>query len=113
MPQGAKHWASLTTVSPAPLHGFADRHDYYRQTSCKPLLKHVAKPLLLLNAANDPFLPPEALPRADEASEAVTLFQPAHGGHAGFVSSTGGRLHLQWLPQTVLSYFDSFRTNRH
>lgn len=96
----------------APLHSFADRHDYYRRTSCKPLLKHVAKPLLLLNAANDPFLPPEALPRADEVSEAVTLFQPAHGGHAGFVGSTGGRLHLQWLPQTVLSYFDSFRTNR-
>ncbi|HEZ0667073.1 TPA: alpha/beta fold hydrolase [Neisseria meningitidis] len=95
----------------APLHGFADRHDYYRRTSCKPLLKHVAKPLLLLNAANDPFLPPEALPRTDEVSEAVTLFQPAHGGHVGFVGSTGGRLHLQWLPQTVLSYFDSFRTN--
>ena len=44
----------------APLHGFADRHDYYRRNSCKPFLKGVDTPLLLLNAVNDPFLPPEA-----------------------------------------------------
>ncbi|MGN6876728.1 YheT family hydrolase, partial [Neisseria sp. P0021.S007] len=38
----------------APLHGFADRHDYYRRNSCKPFLKGVDTPLLLLNAVNDP-----------------------------------------------------------
>ena len=96
----------------APLHGFADRHDYYRRNSCKPFLKGVDTPLLLLNAVNDPFLPPEALPTGRDVSSAVTLLQPAYGGHVGFVSNTGGRLHLQRLPQTVLSYFDSFRTNR-
>ena len=92
----------------APLHGFADRFDYYRRASCKPWLKTVAVPLLLLNAVNDPFLPPEALPNADEVSPSVTLLQPEHGGHVGFVSRDGGRLNLQWLPQTVLSYFAQF-----
>ena len=92
----------------APLHGFADRFDYYRRASCKPWLKKVASPLLLLNAVNDPFLPPEALPNVNEVSPSVTLLQPEHGGHVGFVSCDGGRLNLQWLPQTGLSYFAQF-----
>ena len=89
----------------APLHGFKDAADYYRRASCKPFLSGVEKPLLLLNAVNDPFLPPEALPSAKEVSPAVSLLQPAHGGHVGFVSGRG-RGHLNWLPQTLLAYFE-------
>ena len=92
----------------APLHGFADRHDYYRRASCKPWLKTVRTPLLLLNAVNDPFLPPKALPTVEEVSSAVTLLQPQYGGHAAFVSHDKGRLNLQWLPQTLLAYFEAF-----
>ncbi|HRM21129.1 MAG TPA: alpha/beta hydrolase, partial [Neisseria sp.] len=69
-----------------------------------PLLGAIATPTLLLNAVNDPFLPPEALPSEKEVSKAVTLLQPAHGGHVGFVSGHG-RGHLNWLPQTLLAYF--------
>lgn len=92
----------------APLHGFADRHDYYRRASCKPFLKQVAKPLLLLNAVNDPFLPPEALPARADVSPSVTLMQPPTGGHVGFVSKDQGRLNLEWLPRTLLAYFEQF-----
>ena len=66
-------------------------------------------PLLLLNAVNDPFLPPEALPTGRDVSSAVTLLQPAYGGHVGFVSHDQGRLNLQWLPQTVLDYFKQYQ----
>ncbi|MDO5640536.1 MAG: alpha/beta fold hydrolase [Neisseria sp.] len=89
----------------APLHGFKDAADYYRRASCKPLLPAIETPTLLLNAVNDPFLPPEALPSAQEVSRAVTLLQPAHGGHVGFVSGRG-RGHLNWMPQTLLTYFE-------
>ena len=89
----------------APLHGFKDAADYYRRASCKPLLPAIATPTLLLNAVNDPFLPPVALPREQEVSKSVTLLQPAHGGHVGFVSGKG-RGHLNWLPQTLLTYFE-------
>ncbi|MCF7529054.1 YheT family hydrolase [Neisseria lisongii] len=92
----------------APLHGFADRHDYYRRASCKPYLPFVRRPLLLLNAVNDPFLPPEALPDAAEVSDSVTLLQPPHGGHVGFVGQTAGKLHIRWLPETLLAYFARF-----
>ncbi|WP_416191506.1 YheT family hydrolase [Neisseria sp. CCUG12390] len=94
----------------APLHGFADRHDYYRRSSCKPFLKTVAKPLLLLNAVNDPFLPPEVLPTPADVSDSVTLLQPPHGGHVGFVSKDKGRLNIEWLPRTLLDYFSRFET---
>ena len=92
----------------APLHGFADRHDYYRRSSCKPFLKTVQKPMLLLNAVNDPFLPPEALPTRADVSPSITLLQPPTGGHVGFVSKDQGRLNLEWLPRTVLAYFAQF-----
>lgn len=102
---GCKTLGDLDDRFTAPLHGFADRHDYYRRSSCKPFLGNIAMPTLLLNALNDPFLPPEALPTAAEVSPAVTLLQPSYGGHVGFVSGAG-RGHLNWLPQTVLSYFE-------
>lgn len=89
----------------APLHGFADRHDYYRRASCKPLLGSIAVPTLLLNALNDPFLPREALPVRAEVSSAVTLLRPDYGGHVGFVNGRG-RGRLNWMPQTVLSFFE-------
>ena len=59
-------------------------------------------------AVNDPFLPPKALPTVEEVSSAVTLLQPQYGGHAAFVSRDKGHLNLQWLPQTLLAYFEAF-----
>ncbi|MCP1772968.1 putative alpha/beta-fold hydrolase [Neisseria perflava] len=95
-------------VFTVPLHGFADRYDYYRQASSKPYLRDVATPLLLLNARNDPFLPGEALPTAEEVSPGVTLMQTPYGGHVGFTDQSGGHLNIRWLPQTLLDYFSRF-----
>lgn len=86
----------------APLHGFADAADYYRRASAKPLLCRIAVPTLILNARNDPFIPAASLPRPADVLPNVTLLQPEHGGHAGFP----GRADLDWLPDTLLRYFD-------
>jgi hypothetical protein len=59
-------------------------------------------PTLILNALNDPFIPAESLPQASDVSPSVTLLQPEYGGHAGFP----GMADLDWLPDTVLRYFD-------
>ncbi|MCG6503105.1 YheT family hydrolase [Kingella pumchi] len=95
----------------APLHGFADKDDYYAQSSAKPLLKNIAVPTLLLNARNDPFVPADSLPTAADISPSVCLLQPEHGGHCGFVSG-GGRGHLRWLPDTLLAFFDGLERRR-
>lgn len=90
----------------APIHGFRDAADYYTQSQCKPFLRDIVRPTLLLNAKNDPFLPAQYLPTASEVSGSVYLLQPEDGGHVGFVSGAG-RGNLNWLPETVLAFFDA------
>ena len=74
----------------APLHGFRDAADYYAAASSKPVLTRIARPTLLVNAANDPFLPDACYPRAEATGHAhFTLEVPASGGHVGFVAFNG------------------------
>ena len=73
----------------APVHGFADAHDYYSRSSALRWLDRVMIPTLLLNAVDDPFLPPAVLDEVRAmafANPKLTLELPAHGGHVGFVS---------------------------
>jgi predicted alpha/beta-fold hydrolase len=60
----------------------------------------VAIPALVLNARNDPFVPAESLPGADQVSRWVRLWQTATGGHVGFPQ---GRFpgHVRAMPQAV------------
>ena len=93
-------------VVTAPLHGFAGTDDYWTRASSKPWLKAIAVPTLVLNARNDPFIPAASLPSRSEASRAVTLEQPAHGGNAGFLGAPfPGR--LDWLSQRLVRFFDT------
>ena len=90
----------------APLHGFQGADDYYARSSAGPLLSTVMTPTLLLNAANDPFLPRTALPLNQHLPPAVTLEVPEHGGHVGFVHGVPpGR--IDWLAQRILAHFDT------
>lgn len=69
----------------APLHGFADSADFYKQSECLPWLEKISVPTLLVNAANDPLLSPECYPVEIAArSEKLFLEIPKRGGHVGF-----------------------------
>jgi len=88
-----------------PLHGFTGADDYWRRASSKPWLAAIALPTLVLNAQNDPFMPAQVLPRADQVGAQVRLEFPHEGGHVGFVSgSLPGN--LDWLPQRLLHFFE-------
>lgn len=91
----------------APIHGFRDALDYYTQSQCKPFLRDIVRPTLVINAKNDPFLPAQFLPNVDEVSDNVVLLQPENGGHVGFVSGSG-RGHLRWLPENILAFFNQY-----
>lgn len=71
----------------APLHGFPDAEEYWRQSSSKPYLKDIRIPTLLINALDDPFLGPGSFPY-EIARENPHLFleTPHYGGHVGFVT---------------------------
>lgn len=85
----------------APLHGFRDTDDYWNRASSRHVLGSITVPTLILNAANDPFLPGRHLPT--KASRAVTLEYPDEGGHVGFPT---GPLpgNLRWLPRRIVSF---------
>ena len=100
----ARTLRAFDDVVTAPLHGFQDADDYWSRASSKPLLSKIRVPTLMLNARNDPFLPPSALPRVDEVSAAVTLEFPEQGGHVGFVAGAFPG-NLRWLPQRLLAFF--------
>jgi len=88
-----------------PVHGFAGADDYWRRASSKPWLRAIRVPTLLLNAANDPFVPQAALPQPAELTDAVHFECPPHGGHVGFLSGAFPG-HIDWLPQRLLHHFD-------
>lgn len=73
----------------APLHGFADARDYYTRASSAQFVADAQRPLLLLSAVDDPFLPRDVL--GEVASRVrgnafITTEFPVKGGHVGFVS---------------------------
>ena len=70
----------------APLHGFTSAEDYWTRSSAGPLLPSVKRPLLILAAEDDPFVPPEALPRAVAAANPLLQLEISReGGHVAFV----------------------------
>jgi predicted alpha/beta-fold hydrolase len=70
----------------APIHGFKDALDYWEKASCKPFLPHIAIPTLLVNSADDPFLPEPCYPVSEaRANPSLFLEIPSSGGHVGFV----------------------------
>jgi len=88
----------------APLHGFAGAVDYWTRSSCRQYLGGITVPTLVINALNDPFLPPSALASPAEVSAAVRLEYPAQGGHVGFLSGPPpGR--SDWLPDRFFEHF--------
>jgi predicted alpha/beta-fold hydrolase len=92
-------------VVTAPLHGYRDTDDYWLRASAKTVLSEITVPTLVLNARNDPFLPARALPTGSEVSQAVTLEQPEHGGHVGFMTRPfPGR--LDWLAERLANFFE-------
>jgi len=98
--QAARDLYEFDDVFTAPLHGFKNTQDYWARASAKPHLSRIRIPALAINARNDPFVPAESLPRPGQVGPQVTLWQPEHGGHVGFVN---GKLpgHLDALPQAV------------
>jgi uncharacterized protein len=80
----------------APVHGFADAHDYYSRSSSLGYVRDITVPTLLLSAIDDPFLPAAVLNEVRDIAATnrnLTLEFQERGGHVGFVS---GR--IPWRP---------------
>lgn len=91
----SKTFREFDDAATAPLHGFQDAADYYARCSSIGFVGRITTPALAMNAEDDPFLPPDVLPRVKAAaSPAVDFRTTPEGGHVGFI---GGA--LPWSPE--------------
>lgn len=86
----------------APLNGFADADDYYRQCSSERFVASVRVPLLILHAVNDPIIPPDSLPGRGAVPRDAVRDIHDDGGHVGFVMAG----HRDWLEQRIADHID-------
>ena len=93
----ATTFAEFDDAVTAPLHGFSSKDEYYDRCSSGSFLAAIQCPTLIINAIDDPFMTPAAVPDASRISASVQLELSSGGGHVGFV---GG--HLPWRPQYYL-----------
>ncbi|MGB5261920.1 MAG: hydrolase [Gammaproteobacteria bacterium] len=93
----------------APLNGFRGVDDYYTRASSRQFLRQIRVPTVILQSADDPFLPPSALPQADDLGPDVILELSPHGGHVGFIAGNRPFSPHSWLEQRILELLNDSR----
>ncbi|EWH10993.1 alpha/beta-hydrolase [Catenovulum agarivorans DS-2] len=88
----------------APLHGFKDAEDYYRRSAGMQFLKDVERPLLILQAKDDPFLCDSCIPTTNDLSHKVTVEVSNKGGHVGYVGGNKLFKGNYWMEQRALQF---------
>ena len=91
----------------APLHGFRDAKDYYRQSSCAQFLPDIKTPTLIVHAEDDPFIPKSSIPNSSQISNSVMLSIQRWGGHVGFVNLPPFKEPEHWLEKSIPSYLQA------
>lgn len=99
-------------VVTAPSWGYASAEDYYEKCSSGPQLEKIARPTLLLSAADDPFVPASSFPSEERlrAMKHVQGLLTAQGGHVGHVA--GSSTQPRWWAEEQAAYFLAHYTKR-
>ena len=93
----------------APLHGFKNALDYYKQCSSLRFVNDIKTPTLIINTLNDPFLTPECFPTDLLLNHPfVNLEILPRGGHVGFTQFNKNGLY--WSEQRALEFLSDFAT---
>lgn len=85
---GLRRLVDFDQAITAPLHGFDNAWHYYQVASCHQYLRAIRHPTLIIQARDDPFSEPQAIPEPSGLSSSVTLECHPQGGHVGFVEGT-------------------------
>ncbi len=99
-----KSWRCFWTFDEhvtAALNGFPHVNAYYRESSSRQYLKHIATPTLLIHALDDPFMTADAIPHVDELAPSVQLELSRRGGHVGFISGCVPGKPVYWLEERI------------
>ncbi|XVE58153.1 hypothetical protein DITRI_Ditri04bG0147400 [Diplodiscus trichospermus] len=87
--------------------GFKSLSQYYYDASSFHSIKHVQRPLLCIQAANDPISPSRAIPWEDiKANPNCMLIVTPKGGHLGWVAGAEAPLGAPWTDPVVMDFLD-------
>ncbi|KAJ2778664.1 hypothetical protein GGI15_004111 [Coemansia interrupta] len=101
----AKRMSELDNLVTAPTYGHKDCWAYYAAASSAPYVRHVRRPLLALNTADDPITPLEGVPLEDaERNPHVAVALCSHGGHLGLFTGLRPRI---WYLDHVADFLDA------
>jgi hypothetical protein len=101
----SKTFVEFDDSATAPLHGFSSADDYYTRSSSLYFVGNITTPALALNAADDPFLPADILPKVKAAaSSAVDFRTTPTGGHVGFISGAAPWRCEYWAEELVVRW---------
>lgn len=91
----------------APVNNFGTAENYYRINSARSYLNKITRPVLMIQAEDDPFMTPDVIPGESELGPGVTLEVSRYGGHVGFISGSIFRPHF-WLTERVPEYLSAY-----
>lgn len=81
-----RRWRDFDEWFSAPLCGYRDAADFYKNASAKNFVAGIQRPTLLVNAINDPILTPDCFPiEIAKKHPFFHLEMTPNGGHCGFV----------------------------
>ena len=102
-----KNFEQFDSRYTAPMFGFNNAHDFYRQAASKPFLKAIKVPTLVVQAINDPFLSPECLDLGDaENNPNVSLQLLKYGGHVGFMMPNTNET---WVESRIIEFINEHK----
>lgn len=89
----------------APQNGFGDARGYYAECSGTRYLHEIETPLLLIHAADDPWIPASAYSACDwQRNPHLTPLMPRGGGHMGF---HGAASPTPWHDRCIAAFFEA------
>ena len=106
----ARTFADYDRIVTAPLHGFTDERDYWTRSSSGPFLGRIRRPVLLINALDDPFIPVASLPASAALPPGMQTEFTAHGGHAGFLEGAVPWRPRSWAEARAVGFLDPLLT---
>jgi len=103
----ARTFAEFDDAVTAPLHGFSGKDEYYDRSSSAAFLPNIRIPTLIINALDDPFMTPAAIPERSKIPESVQIEVSDHGGHIGFIDGGTPWRPSFYLPDRIIDFLDS------
>ena len=90
--------------------GFTGADDYYARAAGANVVSAIARPALVIHAANDPFI--RILPETRQAllsNRNVSYVESADGGHCAFVGERDAAYDGRWAEREVVEFAKQFR----